>query len=769
MQRITSTNKTIGVVIPIYNVEKYLKECLDSVINQTYTNLEIILVNDGSTDENSLNIAKEYTLKDKRITLFDKKNGGLSSARNVGIEYFSGEYKLKNKTQTIKENSLIEFNIEGNNPYEIYTVYKSYKAFNNEQDLTSFTYPIIDYIIFLDSDDYWELNCIEECVPRMDGVDVVWFDVKTVLDGVSHSDWKSNIKWLDISQECIFSRNDWLAKIYNHKLSWFYFSVMGLINFVFLKNIKLKFIDYIAQEDDYFGILLFSQMKYCYILPKEFYFYRIRQNSIMAYQTKITAKNIPTFFKDNLDYFDNDAILTREYFHVSSHMITCINLIKFLDKKNDDILTRSLLKYLLPTYIKNAYQIIHFSKDPLGLLSSVEVIKNLMDKYGIKPHGVEFRFKNELPYSVGSIILENTKSFKKIFQLPKKIFTILKQNKINRKLFKTRALEYPYTVLPLLNQYEDVAKIDRLKEHLSYKIGLAFLKGHKYRYLGGYLIFLFDSFKLFLSYRKKTRKKQIEQLKDNSPIEKLEQRLSHMHWELTRSREILEQRLVNINYELHQLRLFEENKNDIFKEENILNISNVMNLLKIPDVIRHDFVNIFHKKSLFIDTTKDYLDTYNHLNKFDNIDIYAFEPNEVRFALIQKEKLKKIKIFNFVLGKEEVVKRFLPIKGLFQKEYMLMPNFYNIPNSNIVSIKDLIQFVEQMELSKYEFCILKLELNMQNLDILEKIKENKIFSRLSYIFFDNQEKGFFHKDMFAESIQESIKKEESDKVILLCE
>ncbi|MCV3360264.1 glycosyltransferase, partial [Campylobacter lari] len=168
--------KTVGVVIPIYNVEKYLKECLDSVINQTYTNLEIILVNDGSTDENSLNIAKEYTLKDKRITLFDKKNGGLSTARNVGIEYFSGEYKLKNKTQIIKENSLIEFNIEGNNPYEIYTIYKSYKAFNDEQDLTSFTYPIIDYIIFLDSDDYWELNCIEECVPRMDGVDVVWFD-----------------------------------------------------------------------------------------------------------------------------------------------------------------------------------------------------------------------------------------------------------------------------------------------------------------------------------------------------------------------------------------------------------------------------------------------------------------------------------------------------------------------------------------------------------------------------------------------------------------
>ncbi|EAL4156536.1 glycosyltransferase family 2 protein, partial [Campylobacter jejuni] len=123
-------NKTVGVVIPIYNVEKYLKECLDSVVNQTYKNLQVVLVNDGSTDENSFNIAKEYTLKDERFILFDKKNGGLSSARNVGIEYFSGEYILKNKTQILETNSLIEFNIEGNNPYEIYTVYKSYKAFH---------------------------------------------------------------------------------------------------------------------------------------------------------------------------------------------------------------------------------------------------------------------------------------------------------------------------------------------------------------------------------------------------------------------------------------------------------------------------------------------------------------------------------------------------------------------------------------------------------------------------------------------------------------
>ncbi|EFP0145321.1 glycosyltransferase family 2 protein, partial [Campylobacter coli] len=76
-------NKKVGIVIPIYNVEKYLDECLRSVINQTYINLSIILVNDGSND-NSLSIARKYALQDERIIIINKKNGGLSSARNTG-------------------------------------------------------------------------------------------------------------------------------------------------------------------------------------------------------------------------------------------------------------------------------------------------------------------------------------------------------------------------------------------------------------------------------------------------------------------------------------------------------------------------------------------------------------------------------------------------------------------------------------------------------------------------------------------------------------
>lgn len=81
----------ISVVVPVYNVEKYLNRCLDSIVSQTYHNLEIILVDDGSTDS-SLEICEEYAKKDTRIRVFHKENGGVSDARNYGIDYSRGEY-----------------------------------------------------------------------------------------------------------------------------------------------------------------------------------------------------------------------------------------------------------------------------------------------------------------------------------------------------------------------------------------------------------------------------------------------------------------------------------------------------------------------------------------------------------------------------------------------------------------------------------------------------------------------------------------------------
>lgn len=85
------TKELISVIVPVYNVEKYLKKCVDSIVNQTYKNLEIILVDDGATD-NSGKICDELVELDNRIKVYHKKNGGLSDARNYGVERAAGDY-----------------------------------------------------------------------------------------------------------------------------------------------------------------------------------------------------------------------------------------------------------------------------------------------------------------------------------------------------------------------------------------------------------------------------------------------------------------------------------------------------------------------------------------------------------------------------------------------------------------------------------------------------------------------------------------------------
>lgn len=84
-------NKKISVIVPVYNVEKYLRRCIDSIIGQNYDNMEIILVDDGSTDSSG-KICDDYGRSDTRIIVIHKDNGGLSSARNAGIKIATGEY-----------------------------------------------------------------------------------------------------------------------------------------------------------------------------------------------------------------------------------------------------------------------------------------------------------------------------------------------------------------------------------------------------------------------------------------------------------------------------------------------------------------------------------------------------------------------------------------------------------------------------------------------------------------------------------------------------
>lgn len=81
----------ISVIIPVYNVEQYLRECLDSVVSQSLADIEIIAINDGSPD-NSLSILKEYEAKDTRVKIIDKQNEGVGKARNDGIKAAAGEF-----------------------------------------------------------------------------------------------------------------------------------------------------------------------------------------------------------------------------------------------------------------------------------------------------------------------------------------------------------------------------------------------------------------------------------------------------------------------------------------------------------------------------------------------------------------------------------------------------------------------------------------------------------------------------------------------------
>ena len=81
----------ISVIVPIYNVEDYIRQCFDSLLHQTYQNFEVLMINDGSPD-NSASICQEYAARDSRFRYFEKENGGISTAVNLGIEHSQGEY-----------------------------------------------------------------------------------------------------------------------------------------------------------------------------------------------------------------------------------------------------------------------------------------------------------------------------------------------------------------------------------------------------------------------------------------------------------------------------------------------------------------------------------------------------------------------------------------------------------------------------------------------------------------------------------------------------
>ena len=100
-------NELISVIVPIYNVEQYLEQCIDSIAAQTYSNLEILLLNDGSTDASEL-ICLEWRKKDERIVYVSKKNETLGPTRNLGIQMAKGKYIAFVDSDDWIENTFIE-------------------------------------------------------------------------------------------------------------------------------------------------------------------------------------------------------------------------------------------------------------------------------------------------------------------------------------------------------------------------------------------------------------------------------------------------------------------------------------------------------------------------------------------------------------------------------------------------------------------------------------------------------------------------------------
>lgn len=156
MDKISSEVK-VSIIIPVYNVEKYIVECLEKVINQTMKNIEIIVVNDGTKDSSILKIEKY--LKDKRVKLINKKNGGLSSARNTGIKAATGKY-----------------------------------------------------LFHVDSDDYIELDTIQTLYTRAeeDDLDVVVCDIKIFGEGIKTRIWQDT----NFKEDKIFTGREYLEQYF---------------------------------------------------------------------------------------------------------------------------------------------------------------------------------------------------------------------------------------------------------------------------------------------------------------------------------------------------------------------------------------------------------------------------------------------------------------------------------------------------------------------------------------------------------------------------
>lgn len=217
----------VSVVIPVYNVEQYLKECVDSVLNQTYSDCEIILVDDGSTD-NSGKLCDDYLSVDNRIKVIHRENGGLSAARNTGMDAATG-----------------------------------------------------DYIYFLDSDDYIESVTLERLVhtAKTDDANIVFFDGYVFYtdcedDGTSYGYSRHDHYQTDTGRkvlEKLLINEEYRTAV-----------PLTFYNAKYLQKSNLRFYEGILHEDELFTFQTFNANGIVAHCHEELYARRIRPASIMT-------------------------------------------------------------------------------------------------------------------------------------------------------------------------------------------------------------------------------------------------------------------------------------------------------------------------------------------------------------------------------------------------------------------------------------------------------------------------------------------------------
>lgn len=225
-------DKRISVIIPVYNSEKYLEECLDSVVNQTYQNLEIILINDGSTDS-SPEICKRYATMDGRIVFLNQENGGEAAARNVGLRAATGEL-----------------------------------------------------LMFVDSDDMLTLDICEQAAERMQDYDVMLLDYQVFQDAKELGSRLSQPSGNRVDL-CGYTKEDWIHSQLGHEKR---VPKELNLNTVWGKVYKRNFIDahrievplgVVIGPDMLFNLRVFLQSpRVCY-LPAKACFYRYNHASIV--------------------------------------------------------------------------------------------------------------------------------------------------------------------------------------------------------------------------------------------------------------------------------------------------------------------------------------------------------------------------------------------------------------------------------------------------------------------------------------------------------